>query len=166
MGRTERFWKYRNRILSSKFGPEKKYYQLRTKIILTFFCADISITPYIHQFETPHGFSGIFISGASSIGEGCTILQNVTIGSNKKLNSKHPGAPQIGNNVYIGAGAVIIGGIYIGDNVYIGANTTVFESVASNCTVVSQAPRVIPSNKQIVENGDTKPYLTAWNKTK
>ena len=67
----------------------------------------------------PHGLYGVFISKDAEIGENCTIFHQVTIGSNRIEGSKHYGAPKIGNNVYIGAGAKIIGGITIGDNVNI-----------------------------------------------
>lgn len=49
----------------------------------------------------PHGLHGIFISRYAHIGKECWIYQNVTIG---EVNSK---APTIGNNVLIGAGAVV-----------------------------------------------------------
>ena len=51
-------------------------------------------------------------------------------------DTKNPGAPVIGNNVFIGAGAKIIGGISIGNNVRIGANATIYKNVPDNCTVV------------------------------
>ena len=86
----------------------------------------------------PHHLSNIFISAHSQIGEGCIIFQGVTIGSNTLSDSKNHGSPVIGNNVYIGSGATIIGKIEIGDNVRIGANTTVTKSVESNTTCVSQ----------------------------
>lgn len=45
--------------------------------------------------------------------------------------------PTIGNNVIIGAGAKIIGGIKVGDNVVIGANAVCTKDVSDNITVVS-----------------------------
>ena len=48
----------------------------------------------------------------------------------------HDGYPTLGDNVYIGAGAKIIGPITIGDNVKIGANAVVSKNVPSNCTVI------------------------------
>ena len=51
------------------------------------------------------------------------------------------GAPVIGDNVYIGAGAKIIGGVRIGNNVRIGAGCVVVEDVPDNCTVVMPKPR-------------------------
>ena len=53
------------------------------------------------------------------------------------------GAPTIGNNCLIGAGAKIIGNVHIGDNVRIGANAIVVDDVPDNCTVVMNKPRVI-----------------------
>lgn len=82
----------------------------------------------------PH-LNGIFIHRNAEIGRNCTIFHQVTIGANE-----HRGefwrAPKIGNAVYIGAGAKIIGGITIGDNVRIGANAVVTKNVAENMTVV------------------------------
>ena len=57
--------------------------------------------------------------------------------------SKNQGAPTIGDNVYIGAGAKIIGGIKIGNNVRIGANAVVFTDIPDNCTVVAASGRII-----------------------
>lgn len=91
----------------------------------------------------PHGLYGVFISKDAVIGENCVIFHQVTIGSNSIEGSEHYGAPKIGNNVYIGAGAKIIGGITIGDNVNIGANCIVFSDIPSNSTVVMNAPRII-----------------------
>ena len=70
----------------------------------------------------------------------------MTIGSNTLRDSKSFGAPTIGNNCYIGAGAKIIGNVTIGDNVRIGANCLVAKDVPSNHTVVLQPPRLILSD--------------------
>ena len=53
------------------------------------------------------------------------------------------GAPQIGNNVFIGAGAKIIGPVIIGDNARIGAGCIVVKDVPANATCVMQSPRLI-----------------------
>ncbi len=91
----------------------------------------------------PHGLNGILISKGAKIGHGCTIFQQVTIGSNTLKDSKHIGSPIIGNNVYIGAGAKIIGGITIGNNVRIGANAVVVNDIPDNATVVSEKAKII-----------------------
>ena len=51
--------------------------------------------------------------------------------------------PVIGNNVYIGAGAVILGAIRIGDNSAIGANSVVTKDVPANARVVGAPARII-----------------------
>src|SRR5699024_11656176 len=91
----------------------------------------------------PHGITGIFISQGAKIGKDAVIFQQVTIGSNTLKGSKSYGAPVIGDNCYIGAGAKIIGGIKIGDNVRIGANAVVVKDVPDNAVVVNQPGRVI-----------------------
>lgn len=78
-----------------------------------------------------HSGLGCVIHSNAKIGENCKIQQNVTIGG----RGKH-GTPIIGNNVFIGAGSTIIGGIKIGDNATIGAMTLVLKDVDENETVV------------------------------
>ncbi len=84
--------------------------------------------------RVPHA-NGIIISKYAKIGKNCTIHQQVTIGANEhKIQYKN--APIIGNNVYIGAGAKLIGNIVIGNNVKIGANAVVTKDVPDGYTVV------------------------------
>ena len=90
----------------------------------------------------PH-LSGIIIHGTAIIGEDVTIFQQVTIGVNEHDRYKEKRAATIGKNVYIGAGAKIIGNVHIGDNVRIGANAVVCKDIPDNCTVVG-------SNKVII----------------
>lgn len=85
----------------------------------------------------PHGLYGIIVSHNAVIGSNVTIFHQVTIGEGKG------GAPIIGDNVYIGAGAKIIGNIHVGNNVKIGANCIVVKDVPDNATVVLGGPRVI-----------------------
>lgn len=75
---------------------------------------------------------------ASQIGKNFHCFQNVTIGT-----TDSPIGPTIGDNVFVGAGAVIIGNIKIGNNVKIGANATVFRDIPDNCTVVSKGTCII-----------------------
>lgn len=140
-----RFWKRRGYILHGT-GPRrilKPFYMLRNSRVLVRYNASIPATDNIAHFTAPHGFSGIYISALARVGEGCTILHQVTIGSNALYGSKGAGAPTIGKNVFIGAGAKIIGNVTVGDNARIGANCVVTHDVPANATVVSQAPRVI-----------------------
>lgn len=103
----------------------------------------------------PHGLFGVFISQGARIGKNCTLFHHVTIGSNNLSDSKHPGAPIIGDNVFIGAGAAIIGSVRIGNGVRIGANAVVFSDIPDNYTVVAQN-RMIPHSEQ--RDNDFKAY--------
>ena len=144
------FWKYRQIHLESKDPLERKRALLKCQYIQRIMCASVPINSNIHRFGTPHGLTGIHISARARIGTGCTILQGVTIGSNTFADSKNSGFPVIGNNVFIGAGAKIIGGITVGDNVRIGANCIVVEDVPANSVVVMNKPRII--SKPLINN--------------
>lgn len=91
----------------------------------------------------PHGMKSIFVSGAAQIGKNCVIFQQVTIGSVMIPDSNGRGAPVIGDNCYIGAGAKIVGKVRIGDNVRIGANAVVYKDVPDNSVVVVGGTRVV-----------------------
>jgi serine O-acetyltransferase len=93
----------------------------------------------------PHGIKSIFISGAAIIGRNAVIFQQVTIGSNTLAGSKRFGAPNIGDNCYIGAGAKIVGNVRVGNNVRIGANAVVYEDVPDNSIVLSGEQRTVAS---------------------
>jgi len=69
------------------------------------------------------------------IGSNVTLLHGVTIGVSV-IGISNTGAPRIGDNVSIGAGAAILGDITIGDNVTIGANAVVTRPVPADTTVV------------------------------
>lgn len=71
------------------------------------------------------------------------------------------GKIKIGNNVYIGNGAMIMPGVCIGDNVIIGAGTVVTKSIANNCIVAGNPGKVIGNihdleQRLIAYNVDTK----------
>ncbi len=94
----------------------------------------------------PHGAYGVFISQGAKIGDNCIIFHHVTIGSNTLKDSKNYGSPTIGDNVYIGAGAKIIGNVRVGDNVRIGANAIVVKDIPDNATIVAPESIVINHN--------------------
>lgn len=106
----------------------------------------------------PHGFYGVFISNEAKIGKNVVIFQHVTIGSNTLQDSRRVGSPTIGDNVYIGAGAAIIGKISIGDNCRIGANAVVYQDMPPNSVAVQSPTRIIQKNdldNRYYSKGDT-----------
>lgn len=100
--------------------------------------------------KMPHGFHGVHISSGASIGKNVIIFQNVTIGSNTLQDSSRQGAPSIGDNVFIGAGAAIIGNVKIGNNCRIGANCVVVKDMPPNTVAVIGDIRFI--NKGNIKN--------------
>ena len=110
----------------------------------------------------PHGIAGIFISGDAQIGKDCVIFQQVTIGSNRTVGSKHWGAPRIGDNCYIGAGAKIIGNVVVGDNCRIGANAVVTRDIPANSTVVLENSLVINHEENIDTHYYSKNSAGQW----
>jgi serine O-acetyltransferase len=73
------------------------------------------------------------------IGKNCDLAHQVTIGS---AGAGGRGVPKIGDSVYIGTGAVIIGPIYVGDRARIGANSLVNRDVQKETTVMG-VPAVV-----------------------
>lgn len=85
-----------------------------------------------------HNGLGVVIHPDAIIGENTQIYQNVSIaGRNNR------GTPIIGKNVFIGCGACILGGVKIGDNVSIGANAVVLDDIPENAVVVGVPGKVI-----------------------
>lgn len=91
----------------------------------------------------PHGCMGVFISNDAVIGKDAVIFQQVTIGSNTLPDSKHPGAPTVGDGAYIGAGAKIIGGVTVGDHCRIGANAVVVKDMPPHSVAVCAPTQII-----------------------
>lgn len=86
-----------------------------------------------------YGGLGVVIHGRAVLGDRCHIDQGVTIGG----TSKKYEVPVLGHDVYVGAGAKILGPVTIGDNVVIGANAVVVHDLPSNCVAVGIPAKVI-----------------------
>jgi serine O-acetyltransferase len=94
-----------------------------------------------------HHFGGIIVHSETVIGEDCTIYHGITLGDLGGWG----GAPRIGNQVVIGAGAKILGRIEIGDRCYIGANAVVRTSVPAGCIAVG-VPAVVKARDRRVSS--------------
>ena len=86
-------------------------------------------------------FGGIVVYPQCQIGKNCNLSQGVTLGITHR--GKNKGYPTIGDNVYIGPGAKIIGSVNIGKHVAIGANCVVTKDVPDNAVVVGIPGKVI-----------------------
>jgi serine O-acetyltransferase len=83
-------------------------------------------------------FGGIVISGYARFGDNCRIRNGVVVGLQRV---DQPAAPIIGDNVDVGTGAKVLGAIKIGNNVVIGANAVVIRDVPDDC-VAAGVPAV------------------------
>jgi serine O-acetyltransferase len=90
-----------------------------------------------------HGFGDIHVVGRT--GRGCTLIQGAQLIS--ASDGKERGWPELGNNVYVGAGAKVVGPIKIGNNVVIGANAVVTRSLPDNVTVAAIPARIVKQDE-------------------
>lgn len=91
-----------------------------------------------------HGM-GVVIGETAEIGDDVLMYHSVTLGA--VTNERVKRHPTIGNNVMLGAGAVILGNIKIGDNSKIGANSVVLKDIPENSTAVGAPTRIISRKK-------------------
>ena len=141
----KKYWKYRAICVNKddkKCKLLKIYYLYKIKKMDAYNNASLGThINYGADFKDvpkfPHGIRGIFVTHNAHIGKNVTIFHHVTIGEGKG------GAPTIGDNCFIGAGAKIIGNIKIGNNVKIGAGCVVVKDIPDNATVVMNKPRII-----------------------
>ena len=95
-----------------------------------------------------HGM-GVVIGETAIIGDLALIYQGVTLGgTGKETGKRHP---TLGTGVIVGAGAKVLGNIQIGNNVRIGAGSVVLREVPSDCTVVGIPGRVVYRSGERVE---------------
>lgn len=97
-------------------------------------CATIGTGLYIAHI------GGVHINPQAVLGSNCDIAHRVTIGASAMGRQ---GAPTIGNDVYIGTGAALVGKIKIGNGVKIAANTLVMSNIPDGATVMGVPGRVI-----------------------
>ena len=83
---------------------------------------------------------GVVINSKAQIGENFSIMTGALVGA-----SPH-GVPRIGNDVFVGAHAIVLGDIVIGDNVQIGAGAIVTHDVPDNAVIVGDAAHILKYN--------------------
>jgi len=92
------------------------------------------------RLQLPHGGFGVCIHDDTIIGDDAIIHHNVTIGN---------GGARIGDRVYLGAGALILGAVEIGDDVVIGAGAIVTFDVPSGSYVAAPKGRLFKDATQV-----------------
>lgn len=91
-----------------------------------------------------YGGAGVVVHRRALIGNDVVISQGVTIGG----HSGHYEVPVIEDNVYIGAGAKVLGPIRVGANAIIGANAVVLQDVPPRCRAVGIPARILPPKEE------------------
>ena len=104
--------------------------------------------PIGRRFYVPHPVGTVIM--ARGLGDNVTLVSGVTIGM--RSAQQEPRFPLIGNDVYIGAGARVLGGITLGDRVQVGANAVVIHDVPSDSVAVG-----IPATVRPARPADTRP---------
>ncbi len=116
------------------------------RICVAFF--DMSIDDYLVLGEgvyVPHGY--LVIDGPVTIGRWCVLCPWVSIG----LTPGTLEAPELGDGVFVGTGAKILGPVKIGDGAIIGAGSVVLKDVPAHTTVAGVPARVIRDQSHGVE---------------
>jgi serine O-acetyltransferase len=83
---------------------------------------------------------GVHINPQAVIGRNCDLAHHVTIGTSAM---GRPGVPVLGDNVYVGTGAALVGKIKIGNGAKIAANTLVMTNVPDGATVMGVPGRIV-----------------------
>lgn len=136
----------KSRILAVVLFRLKRWLRRHHVPVLPAFCDRLSIlgwnvclgdhTEIGPGLYLPHG--NVVVDGIVRIGARCVIAPWVTIGVNGSV-----AGPTIGDNVFIGTGAKVLGGIRVGNNVRIGAGAVVLSDVPDGATVVGVPARVV-----------------------
>ena len=92
---------------------------------------------------------GVVINGGVKGGENVVIESGVVIGAAR--NGFPVQTPQLGNDVFIGAGAKVLGDLTIGNHVLIGANAVVLHDVPDQSTAVGMPAKAIPRRTNHVD---------------
>ena len=82
----------------------------------------------------------IHVHSAVNAGKGLSIGPGALLG---QRGHGYPGAPQLGDHVYIGVGAKILGGVRLGNHAWVGANAVVVKDVPDYTTVGGVPAKVI-----------------------
>ncbi len=132
-------------------GLRRKIARKLKVMVNTIHSCDIPLTCTIGKnVHFGHGGIGVVIHNDAIICDRCVIMQNVTIGGG------NGGVPYISNDVSIGAGAVILGGVTIGEFSEIGAKAVVVRDVNPYSVVGGVPASVLYVKNNSGENNDVK----------
>jgi serine O-acetyltransferase len=125
------------RLVDILFILIQKWIEIITAIELP---ADCEIGPGLYIGH----FGPLIVNGRAKLGQNCNLSQGVTIGVIQR--GERQGVPVIGDRVYIGPNAVVVGGIEIGDDVAIGAGAVVTHSAPRLAVVAGNPAKILSYN--------------------
>ena len=92
-------------------------------------------------FFIDHG-AGVVIGETAVVGDHCVMFHNVTLGGTGKYHGQRH--PQLGDHVFIGTNATLLGPVRVGDHAKVGANAFVINrDVPAHSTVVGTPARIV-----------------------
>jgi len=146
--RFERYFLYHKMIILKVLGAILYPFYF----IITYYIMDVDIPPdatigpglYVHN-------RGIIFTSSVVAGKNLTLIGPLTIGM-KGMADKGVEVPKMGNDVTIFTGARIIGDVKVGNNVYIGANAVVVKDVSSNSVVGGVPAKLLKKIKPLKKN--------------
>jgi serine O-acetyltransferase len=104
-------------------------------------------------FFIDHGM-GVVIGETAEVGENVTLNQGVTLGATSRERTKRH--PTLGDDVVVGADALVLGAITIGQGSRIGAGSVVVKDVPPHATVVGTTARVVLQDGKPVQSAPTR----------
>jgi len=100
-------------------------------------------------FFLDHG-AGVVIGETATIGDYCVMFHNVTLGGTGKYRGRRH--PSVGDHVFIGTNAILLGPIRVGDHAKVGANAFVINrDVPPHCTAVGTPARIVKRNGEATD---------------
>lgn len=121
-----------------------------------FFSASIPYTATIGRNTSFNNYGlGVVIHRRSIIGENCEISHQVTIGGRGGFYD----VPVVGNDVFIGPGAKLLGPIKVGDGAIIGANAVVLADIPAHAVAVGIPARVVKERVQSIVGPEPRPVV-------
>lgn len=125
------------------------FYRLLYEYYMTKYGVDIGAKAKIGPGFIVRHVGGIAINSNVTIGKDVEILQGVTIGYERR--GKRQGNPVIGNRVWIGSNAIIVGKICVGNNVLIAPGAFVNFDVPDNSIVIGNPGKILSKENAVDE---------------
>ena len=153
-------WRYRVRPRLLRM-PFSALYRVLYKLVQILTGIELPCEAVVGPGFVIDHFGGIVVSGYARFGANCRIRTGVVVGL---ARVEEPCAPSIGDNVDIGVGAKLLGPIRVGNNVRIGANAVVVQDVPDDCIAVGVPAVVRPSRSAESASAQAVPpvVLQSW----